>query len=91
MATDGLTDRQMQIARMVAFGLDTKEIAYQLGLSYSTVRNYQTDIYKTVAVQSSRSLMLVAIKRGWVDLDELLAAAEARAQRLAQINREDCI
>lgn len=41
----GLTERELEIARHIAFGLNAKEISEETFLSLGTVKNYTSSIY----------------------------------------------
>jgi predicted ATPase/DNA-binding CsgD family transcriptional regulator len=66
-ATDPLSDRELEILRLIADGLSTHEVAQKLFLSVATVRWYLKQIYsklyvhsRTQAVARARELKLLA-------------------------------
>ena len=59
-----LTDRELEILHLLVDGLYGKEIADQLGISQSTVNFHCGNLYKKLHVQSQRSAILEAQKRG---------------------------
>jgi DNA-binding NarL/FixJ family response regulator len=65
-ADDGLTDRQLEILSLLASGLSSKEIAYQLGLSAKTVDVHRARIMERVGVRDVASLTRYAVRRGLV-------------------------
>jgi DNA-binding CsgD family transcriptional regulator len=48
-----LTERQREIAALVAEGLTEREIAERLFLSYFTVRNHKQIIYRKLGVRTA--------------------------------------
>lgn len=60
----GLTDRELEILQQLAAGLYGKEIAQALGISQATVNFHCGNLYKKLHVQSQRSAILEAKKRG---------------------------
>lgn len=63
-----LTDREIQILRMLANELSTKEIAEKLNLSSRTVDSHRENIKKKLNVTSMVSLVKAAIKHGYLDV-----------------------
>ncbi len=53
----GLTDRESQMALMIAKGLSNKEIASELGISPATVRTHIYNLYRKVGAQSRVELI----------------------------------
>lgn len=64
-----LTDREMDILRLVAKGLDNNEIGDQLGLSEKTVRNRLTVVFEKLHVNNRTQAALYALRRGLASLD----------------------
>ena len=54
----GLTKRELEIARLIYQGTNTRDISEEINLSYHTVRNHIKNIYSKLGV-STRSEMLV--------------------------------
>ncbi len=48
----GLTPREAQILELLAQGKVAKEVAFELGLSYETVRDYMKSVYQKLHVRS---------------------------------------
>lgn len=65
------TPRQMQILRLVGSGWTNARIARELRISRQTVKNHMTDVFNRVGVYDRVSLVILALKCGWVSLDEL--------------------
>ncbi len=64
------TQSEMEVLRLVARGMDNKTIAVQLGLSERTVGNRLSELYQKLHVASRTQAALLALRRGWVTLDE---------------------
>lgn len=60
-----LTEREMQIVRMVCEGLGNKEIAQSLFLSLRTVENHLANVYARLGVRSRTEAAVLAIQNGW--------------------------
>lgn len=58
-AVDGLSRRELEIARHFADGLTNKEIAQKLGLAPATVRNHLSSIYLKLGVGSKAELATI--------------------------------
>jgi DNA-binding CsgD family transcriptional regulator len=54
--TDVLTARELQIAVLIAQGIDSKAIGRRLGISSSTVGTHRTRVYSKLGVASRRAL-----------------------------------
>jgi DNA-binding NarL/FixJ family response regulator len=61
-----LSERQVQVLRLVAEGLRTREIANQLGLSVKTVESHRGEIMKRLGIHDVVSLTRYAIRVGLV-------------------------
>ena len=61
-----LTEREREILRLVAAGLQNKEIAQKLGISLATVRNHVHNILEKLEVHSRLEAVLLAFRQGWV-------------------------
>ena len=54
--TDVLTARELQIAVLIAQGIDSKAIGRRLGISSSTVGTHRTRVYSKLGVANRRAL-----------------------------------
>jgi DNA-binding CsgD family transcriptional regulator len=61
-----LTEREREILRWVASGLQNKEIAQKLGISLATVRNHIHNILEKLDVHSKLEAVSLAFRQGWV-------------------------
>jgi DNA-binding CsgD family transcriptional regulator len=77
-----LSERELEILKLLATGLSNKEIASQLFLSVNTVKVHLRNIFAKLGVQSRTEATLIAIQRGYV------AVPGAAANGAAAIARE---
>ncbi len=62
-----LTASEIEIVRMIANGLSTKEIAIRKNISHHTVSTHRKNIFRKIEVSSVSELIISAIKAGWID------------------------
>ncbi|MEI7423054.1 MAG: response regulator transcription factor [Prolixibacteraceae bacterium] len=62
-----LTASEIEIVRMIASGLTTKEIASKRTISSHTVSTHRKNIFRKVGVSNASELTLYAIKAGWIE------------------------
>lgn len=63
-----LTDREMDVLKMIAQGCSNKEIAKGLTISEKTVKNHITNIFRKLQVDDRTQAVLFAIKHRLVEL-----------------------
>jgi DNA-binding NarL/FixJ family response regulator len=61
-----LTKRQLQILKMVAQGLQGKEIAQELGISTQTVKNHLTHVFARLGALNNVQAVYIAITRKYI-------------------------
>ena len=66
---DGLTNREREILKLVAEGVNNQEIASQLFLSPATVQTHRANIMAKLKLHSRTDLAKYAIKHGLITLD----------------------
>ncbi len=59
-----LTERELEVLRLVAEGLDTREISLQLEISVHTVRNHLQGCIRKLGVHTRTQAISAAIRRG---------------------------
>jgi len=64
-----LTDREQEVMRMLAEGLNTKEVANKLYISPKTVENHRTNLMKKIGLNSTVELIRYSARLGLIDLD----------------------
>jgi DNA-binding NarL/FixJ family response regulator len=63
---DELTPRQLEILRLIAQGLSTKQIGYELGLSPKTVDVHRSRIMDRLDIRDVAGLTRFAMRKGYV-------------------------
>ncbi len=61
-----LSPREIEVMRRLARGMVYKQIAHELGLSTSTVRQHLHNVYPKLGVVDRAQAVLIATKRGWI-------------------------
>jgi len=61
---DGLTDRELEIVRLVAAGKKNKEVADLLAISERTVRTNLTSVFQKLGVRDRIGLVMYALRHG---------------------------
>src|SRR5512143_746259 len=61
-----LSERELEILKLLATGLSNKEIASQLFLSVNTVKVHLRNIFAKLGVQSRTEATLIAIQQGYM-------------------------
>lgn len=64
---DALSDRELQVLRMMAMGKTVRDIARELGLSDKTISTYRTRVLEKLELRTTADLMRYAIKAQLVD------------------------
>lgn len=62
-----LTSSEIEIVRLIAEGMTTKEIANYKHISFHTVNTHRKNIFRKIGVSSASELIMYAIKAGWID------------------------
>lgn len=65
---DALTEREVQILRIVAAGKANKSIATELGISESTVKAHMKSILQKLDANDRTHAVIIALKRGVLDV-----------------------
>ena len=63
--------REMEVLRLAAGGHANKEIASRLCISRRTVQTHLLNTYRKLGVNNRASAVLVAVKQGWIGLNEV--------------------
>jgi two-component system, NarL family, response regulator LiaR len=66
-----LSEREMEVLKLVTKGHSNKEIADQLYLSIRTVQGHLGNIFNKLMVSSRTEAVVRALKEGWVTLDDI--------------------
>jgi DNA-binding NarL/FixJ family response regulator len=63
--TENLSDREMEVLKLLVDGLDYKNIADKLAISPNTIRKHIDNIYKKLHVTSRAQAVTMAVKKRW--------------------------
>jgi NarL family two-component system response regulator LiaR len=70
-APDPLTERELEVLRLVATGLSNSEIAAQLVITEATVRSHMSNILSKLHLTNRVQATLYALQEGIISLDEV--------------------
>jgi len=70
LSEEPLTHRELEVLRLIAQGLENKEIAEQLVISDATVRTHVSNILGKLHLASRTQAALYALREGFASLDE---------------------
>ncbi len=65
-AADPLTEREIEILRLIAAGMSNREIADALGVAEGTVKNHTSNILSKLGVRDRTRAVLKALERGYL-------------------------
>lgn len=65
---DGLTNREIEILKLLAGGMANKQIAFRLKISEKTVRNHVSNMYEKLGIYDRSQAVLYAVKKGLVEV-----------------------
>jgi len=66
LGAEGITQREREVWRLIAGGLDNTEIADRLGVSASTVKNHITGLFAKLRVRDRAQAVIAAYETGLV-------------------------
>jgi pSer/pThr/pTyr-binding forkhead associated (FHA) protein len=78
VAAQTFTQRQLQVLRLLARGLQNRQIAERLFVSERTVKAYLSSIFEKLQVQNRSGAITAALRLGLIDLPDEAGAEERR-------------
>jgi NarL family two-component system response regulator LiaR len=70
--TQILTDREIEVLRLVAKGRSNRQIATQLVLSKRTVQSHLRNIFNKLEVDSRTEAVVNGLKKGYLVLEDII-------------------
>jgi len=83
--TSELSEREIEILKLVATGLSNKEIAYQLKISPNTVKVHLKNIFSKIGVVSRTEAAMFAVRQGWIESGSQVALEAIEAQESSDL------
>ncbi len=66
----GLTDRELEILRLVGRGFSNKQIGKELAISDRTVQAHLSNIFSKLGVDSRTEAVMHAVRSGWITTEQ---------------------
>jgi DNA-binding NarL/FixJ family response regulator len=66
----GLTERELDILRLVGQGLSNKQIGKELFISDRTVQAHLSNIFSKLSVSTRTEAVMYAVRRGWITTEQ---------------------
>lgn len=79
-----LSEREIEILKLVATGLSNKEIAYQLKISPNTVKVHLKNIFGKIGAVSRTEAAMYAVRMGWTGDIEITSGVDSTTDDLIQ-------
>jgi DNA-binding CsgD family transcriptional regulator len=70
-----LSERELELLKLVSTGATNQQTARALGISVNTVKVHLRNIFEKMGVESRTEATLVAIREGWIVVDNAVEAA----------------
>lgn len=68
---EALSEREVEVLRLVARGLSNREIAEELVLSPYTIQNHMKSIFGKLQASSRTEAVMVGLRRGWFRVEDV--------------------
>jgi len=69
-ATSWLTPRELEVARLVCFGLSNKEISTDMGVATKTIEHMRQSAYRKLNAHSTLELLAKCLRLGAITAEE---------------------
>lgn len=69
-SVEHLTHRELEVLKLATKGMSNRDISDELGIGLRTVKGYFESIFKKTGVRSRTEAVLMALKQGWVSLQD---------------------
>ncbi|MGC9469788.1 MAG: response regulator [Anaerolineae bacterium] len=66
---EALTERELDVLRLVAKGMTNREIGRELDISHRTVQGHLANVYEKLNVNSRTEAVTESLKRGWIVIE----------------------
>ncbi len=80
VAGEELSERELEILRLVATGVTNREIALRLAISPNTVKVHLRNIFAKIDVESRTEATMVAVRNGWVQVPNITPGGAVRPE-----------
>lgn len=67
-----LSEREIEILRLLAQGLETKEIAYKLDIADKTAHAHKANIFMKLGLRSRKGILQYALLKSLITVDDIL-------------------
>jgi DNA-binding CsgD family transcriptional regulator len=64
-----LSPRELQIVALLANGISTKQVVFQLKISRRTVMNYLASARKKLLAETREHMIAIAVSRGMISIE----------------------
>ena len=77
---ESLTPREIEVLKLIATGLTTKEISRSLGIAFKTAACHRARVMEKLGIHEVANLTRYAIRKGYVDLGGTSRSAAEQAE-----------
>ncbi len=70
-----LSPRETEVLKFIAEGYSNKRIAFSLGVTEQTIKNYIASIMRKLNANDRAHAVVLAMRRGWLSIDGITAGA----------------
>lgn len=67
-----LTEREIEVLRLLAQGFETKEVAYKLDMAEKTAHSHKAKIYLKLGVRTRKKMLQYALLKNYISVDDIL-------------------